>query len=210
MVTDFTFMGMLSFAVGFAALGITIIIAHNQGKLTNEIHKSVQESKELLDGTRTLYATAFVKHVGFISERYAHASMIYLNNSNQSTSMQKEMIQILKQYYDTILINNFPKIEAIELVKIFGREIADKYLTCTVEKTSSMWEADKEHNMKLMICHLKKQMQKLVELKDAFLPFCTESDKNYDSKFQDNYDLIKDLAKEAEREKEDLSSSTSL
>ena len=56
---------MLSFAVGFVALGITIIIAHNPGKLTDEIHKSVKESEELLYDTHALYATAFVKHVRF-------------------------------------------------------------------------------------------------------------------------------------------------
>ena len=43
MVTDFTFVGMLSFIVRFAALGIAIIVAHNQGKITDEIHKSVKE-----------------------------------------------------------------------------------------------------------------------------------------------------------------------
>ena len=43
---------MLSFAVRFVALGITIIIAHNSGKLTDEIHKSVKESEELLYDTR--------------------------------------------------------------------------------------------------------------------------------------------------------------
>ena len=40
MVTDFTFVGMLSLAVGFVALGDTIISAHNQGKLTNKIRNS--------------------------------------------------------------------------------------------------------------------------------------------------------------------------
>lgn len=206
MVTDFTFVGMLSLAVGFTALGVTIIIAHNQGKLTNEIHKAVIESEKLLSDTRTLYATAFVVHVGFISERCAYAITLYINSSNQPRSMQKETMQLLKRYYDVILINNFPKIEAMELVKIFGREIADKHLACTVKKTSSMWEADKEHNMKLMICHLKKQTQKLVELKNAFLPFCMESCRSGDSKFQENYDLIKDWAKTAEQEKEEFNS----
>ena len=206
MVTDFTFVGMLSLAVGFTALGVTIIIAHNQGKLTNEIHKAVIESEKLLSDTRALYATAFVVHVGSISERCAYAITLYINSSNQPRSMQKETIRLLKGYYDVILINNFPKTEVMELVKIFGREIADKYLACTVKKTSSMWDADKEHNMKLMMCHLKKQTQKLVEMKDAFLPFCAESCRNDDLKFQKNYDLIKYWAKAAEQEKEEFDS----
>ena len=130
----FDFLSVLGIAVGVAALGTTIYVAHNQNRLTNKIRKVSDEQQGLLEDTRNFYATAFVKTVQKISERFPHVMGIHKNQDNES---QKSTI--LKGYYDGHLINMLPKIEDIELVKIFGLEIAEKYRIHTTNKSSKTW-----------------------------------------------------------------------
>jgi len=219
MVTDFSFVAILSMAVAFAALGTTIVIAHRQGKqteelasATDEIHGMTSEQAKLIADTRDFYAGAFVGYIRLISDRYASVITLYENNfRGRPMSTQKENVRrMLKEYYDNFLTRNLPKIEAIELVKVFGREIADKHWTHTVKMTSSMWQADNDYGMALMMDSFIEQMQKLVELKDEFLPFCEESYRNNDSDFQENYDLIEKFANSAVKPKrEDFDTSGS-
>lgn len=212
MVIDFSFIGVLSLAVGFAALGTTIIISYNQGKLTDEIHQSAKEQQKLLSGTRGFYASVFVGYVRLISNRYANVIALYKNEfKGKPMSQQKEHVrQMLKEDYDNLLVRDLPKIEAIELVKVFGIEIADKHWTYTTKMTSSMWQPSTDCGMALMMQSFKKEMYKLVKLKDVFLSFCMESYIKDDSDFQENYDLIKKLADSSVTpKKEDFNSSTS-
>ncbi|GEM_PF-5160119 len=192
MVTDFTFLGILSMAVGFAALGISIIIAHQQGKITDEIHESTEEQKKLLLDTRDFYASVFVGYVRLISTDFKHVISLYENNFKveQSIIKKKNTEQTLRDYYDNDLFRRLPQIQAIELVKVFGGEIANKYWIHTAKLTSDMWQPYSDNGMALMMHSYKEQMFKLVELKNDFLPFCDKSMKEKEHTFQENYDLI--------------------
>jgi hypothetical protein len=217
MVTDFSFIEFLSMAVAFAAFGTTIVIAHRQGKqteelasATNEIHDMTSEQTKLTTDTRDFYAAAFVGYVRLISNSYGHVIDLYQNKyygkpmSQEKTNISK----MLMEYYDNHLTKGLPKIEAIELVKTFGREIADKHWTHTAKLTSNMWQAYSDHGMALMIYSYKEQMYKLMELKNAFLEYCEESFKERDSDFQENYDLIgKDFTDSEKPKREDFDSS---
>mgnify|MGYP005653068515 CR=1 FL=1 len=80
---NFDFITILSISVGFAALGVTIYVAHNQSKLTHKIRKVSDEQQKLLGDTRNFYATAFVKIVQRVSDRYDHVLNIYKNTENK-------------------------------------------------------------------------------------------------------------------------------
>lgn len=177
---------ILSMIIGIAALGTTIYIARNQNKLTNKIRKVSEEQQGLLTDTRNFYATAFVKTVQKISERYSHVMDIYKSQDNQT---QKSTI--LKGYYDGHLINMLPKIEDIELVKIFGLEIAEKYRIHTTNKSSKTW-GDSESEINSMMDSYKQEMYNLVQLKDVLLPFCDETVYILEDQLEENYQLIVD------------------
>ena len=186
MSINLDFIAFLSMAVGFAALGTTIYVAHNQSKLTNRIRKVSEEQQGLLTDTRNFYATAFVKTVQKISERYSHVMNIYQSQDNQT---QKSTI--LKGYYDGHLINMLPKIEDAELVKIFGLEIAEKYRIHTTNKSSKTW-GDSESEINSMMDSYKQEMFNLVQLKDILLPFCDETVNLVEDQLEENYQLIVD------------------
>ena len=171
-------------AVGFAALGTTIYVAHNQSRLTHKIGKVSDEQQGLLSDTRNFYASAFVRVVQKISERYNHVITIYKNPENQT-----QKATILKGYYDGHLINMLPKIEDIELVKVFGIEIAEKYRIHTTNRPSKMWN-DSEIND--MMKSYKEEMFNLIQLKDILLSFCDEAVIVRDGQLEENYLLIKD------------------
>jgi hypothetical protein len=92
-------------AVGFAALGTTIYVAHNQSKLTHRIRKVSDEQQGLLADTRNFYASAFVRVVQKISDRYERVITIYKSPNNPT-----QKATVLKGYYDGHLINMLPKI----------------------------------------------------------------------------------------------------
>ena len=54
-----------------------------------------------------------------------------------------------------------------------------------------MWQTHSDYGMALLMHSYKDQMNKLVELKDAFLHYCNQATKDKDKKYQENYDLIK-------------------
>jgi hypothetical protein len=173
-------------SVGFAALGVTIFVAHNQSKLTHRIRKVSDEQQKLLGDTRNFYATAFVKIVQRVSDRYEHVLSIYKNTENK---IQKGTI--LRGYYDGHLVQMLPSIEDIELVKVFGLEIAEKYRLHTTTKSSKTWPTDSDNDIKDMMDSYKQEMFNLVQLKDVLLPFCDDIVTEKDSEFEDNYSLIK-------------------
>jgi len=181
------FITILSMAVGFAALGTTIYVAQNQSKLTNRIRRVSDEQQKLLGDTRNFYATAFVRIFQKISERYEHVLNLYQNSENKT---QKGTI--LRGYYDGHLVQMLPKIEDIELVKVFGLEIAEKYRIHTTTKTSKTWQTDSEKDLEEMMFSYKQEMFNLVELKDVLLPFCDDMIAKNDLEFEDNYNLIKE------------------
>ena len=200
---DFNFVGILSLAVGFGALGTTIIIAHRQGKqtdelssVTEEIHNMTSKQTKLMIDTRDFYGAVFVGYVRLLSDQYRSVINLYEKQYKEKprNSQKEEARQTLKKYYDDLLTKNFPKIESIELVKVFGKEIAKKHWTYTIKITSSSrWQPNDDNGMKLMINSFIEQMQELIDLKDEFLPYCDKAYKNDESCYKQKYKFIKDM-----------------
>jgi hypothetical protein len=185
MTINLDFITFLSMSVGFAALGTTIYVAHNQSKLTHRIRKVSDEQQKLLGDTRNFHATAFVSVVQLVSAKFDHVISLYENNENKTKNSQ-----ILRGYYDNHLIHMLPKIEDIELVKVFGLEIAEKFRIHTTQKTSKTWP-DSDTGLFDMMYSYKQEMFNLVQLKDILLPFCDESVIGRDSQFEENYASIR-------------------
>ena len=209
------FVGLLSMTVGFAALGVAIIIAHRQGKqtkkiasvtdeihemakelnsATKEIHEVAKEQKRLNDDARSSYANAFVNYIGSISKQYERVIITYENRFKGKPNNEEKNIarERLKQYYNNMLIRDFEKFKQNESVKIFGKRIADKHWEHTKRMSSYMLDTFDDNEIKSMMKNFIVQMQKLVELKDIFLQYCEESVKNKDLEYQKNYELIKE------------------
>jgi hypothetical protein len=186
MTINFDFITILSMAVGFAALGTTIYVAHNQSKLTHKIRKVSDEQQRLLSDTRNFYATAFVRTVQKISDRFEHVINLYDSTENK---LQKGLI--LKGYYDNHLIHMLPKIEDIELVKVFGLETAEKYRIHTIKKNSKTWDVESNSGLSNLMKSYKEEMFNLIQLKDILLSFCDESVIGRDTQLEENYKLIR-------------------
>ena len=186
MEINLDFITILSMAVGFAALGTTIYVAHNQSRLTHRIRKVSDEQQGLLSDTRNFYATEFVKTVQRISERYEHVLNLFDTTENKT---QRGII--LKGYYDNHLIHMLPKIEDIELVKVFGLEIAEKYRIHTTKKTSKSYDVESDSGLSSLMLSYKEEMFNLIQLKDILLKFCDDSIMGKESQLEENYTLIK-------------------
>lgn len=174
-------------AVGFAALGTTIYVAHNQSNLTNKISKVSTEQQKLLEDTRNFYATAFVDVVQMISVSYPKVIDLHQNHLGNTHASN-----MLANYYDKHIIHILPKIEDIELVKVFGLEIAEKYRIHTTTRTSKSWDVDTVDGLAEMMHSYKEEVFNLVQLKDILLPFCDTAIIDKDNKLKDDYDLIHD------------------
>lgn len=83
-------------AVCFAALGTTIYVVHNQSYLTHKIRKVAEEQQSLLSDTRNFYASAFVRVIQKISNRYNHVISICKNPDN-----------VLSNFSSLLKISNF-------------------------------------------------------------------------------------------------------
>ena len=121
-----------------------------------------------------------------VSDRYDHVITIHKNPENHT-----QKATILKGYYDGHLINMLPKIEDIELVKVFGIEIAEKYRIHTTNRSSKMWN-DSESEINDMMKSYKEEMFNLIQLKDILLPFCDELVISRDEQLDENYRLIRE------------------
>ena len=187
MEINLDFITILSMAVGFAALGTTIYVAQNQSKLTNRIRKVSDEQQKLLSDTRNFYATEFVNIVQLVTGRFSYVINLY-----ETSEDKLKQSQILKGYYDNHLIHMLPKIEDIELVKVFGLEIAEKYRIHTTNKTSKVWSNNNESDLIDMMHSYKQEMFNLIQLKDILLPFCDDSVIARDSELKENYNFVND------------------
>ena len=214
-MVNFEFVGLLSMIVGFAALGVTIVIAHIQGKQTEKltsvtdeihemakklnsaikvIHEVAKEQKRLNDDARSSYANAFVNYIGLISNQYERVINTYEKRFKGKPSNEEKNIarQRLIAYYNIILIRDLEKFKQNESVKIFGKRIADKHWEHTKIMSSDMWDTFEDNEIESMMNYFIVQMQKLVELKDIFLQYCEKSVKNKDLEYKENYELIKE------------------
>ena len=198
-ITNFSFVAVLGMALAFASFAIMLIIAGRQTKqtdnlavVTKDIEKMVSDQTKLTNDLRDVYASSIVEYIQRISVSYGHAIDLYLNKyPNGKITLNKDKIRnTLDSYYDRHLFH-LPRIEPIELVKAFGKEIADKHWRLTPKLMSNMWQTHSDYGMALLMHSYKDQMNKLVELKDAFLHYCNQATKDKDKKYQENYDLIK-------------------
>jgi len=159
---------------------------HNQSRLTHRIRKVSDEQQALLSDTRNFYATAFVKTIQKTSGRYSHVMDLWNNTQNKT---QKGLI--LKGYYDNHLIHMLPKIEDIELVKVFGLEVAEKYRIHTTKKTSKSWDVESDSGLEQLMESYKEEMFNLIQLKDILLKFCDNTIIGMDAQLEENYDMIR-------------------
>jgi len=95
MVTDFNFVTMLSLAVGFAALGTAILIAHNQSKQSNRIEKAITD----IDGMTTNIHTILDEQQATKSRlqtEYARGILFLLNLARMEVHGLKVQMKFLK------------------------------------------------------------------------------------------------------------------
>lgn len=198
-IVNFNFMSGLGLSIAIASFGMMLYIAGKQSKqtddlavVTEDIEKMVSEQTKLMDDLRDVYASSIVGYIHLTSQSYGYVLDLYLNNHpNGVFSLKKEQVKkMLNEYYDNHLFH-LPVIEPIELVKSFGKEVFNKHWNLIAHLKSDMWQSYSDYGMALMIHSYKEQMQKLVELKDVFLPYCDDALKERDNLFKENWDLIK-------------------
>ena len=198
-IVNWNFIGFLGFALAFASFGTMLMIFGKQNKqaddladVTGEIEEMVTDQENRIKDVQDVYASSIVGYVQVISRSYYHPLDLYTNKwKDGELSLKKNQIRnILTNYYDNHLFH-LPPIEAMEIVKSFGKKMFDKHWRLTPHMKSDMWTPDTDYGMALMIDSYKEQMYKLVELKDAFLEYCDQDMKSRDEKCQEYYDLIK-------------------
>lgn len=115
-------------------------------KTTDEIHKATIEIKKvqkeqhrLLTGVQDVYASAFVEYIQSISKSYAHVLNLY-DRYKKAENITSELRQAdrsnIISNYDNLLHDRRPKLDFIELVRSFGRELANKYWRNTPKLTA--------------------------------------------------------------------------
>ncbi len=191
---------VLSIFLGTISIGLVIAIfaiQQSQGSkikdLILNVGKTSREQSELIKGVRDVYASSFVHWVHSISQSYEHVIKLYEKNylGSPNLSQKKETARNnLIDYYDRHLITWFPKIELMELVKTFGKKIANNVWRSQTHLNAQMWQPSDDKGMKLMIDDYKEQVKKAVILKDKFLPYCDDGTKTKDKSFQKYYDII--------------------
>ena len=204
-IVNFNFMVGLGLSIAVASFGMMLYIAGKQTKqtddlavVTKDIEEMISKQDKLINDVRDVYASSIVGYVQLTSRSYHFVIDLYTNKyENGVLSLKKPNIRkMLEDYYDRHLFH-LPQIEAMELVKSFGKNMLDKHWRLTPHMKSDMWQAHSDYGMALLIHSYKEQMYKLVELKDAFLEFCDQDLKDKDKELQDRYDLIKKEWEEA-------------
>ena len=191
---------ILSIFLGSISIGLVIAIfaiQQSQGEqikdLIHDAKSSIKEQHDLLKDVRDVYASSYVQWVHNFSQSYEHVINLYEKNylGSSDLSRKKEAARSnLIDYYDRHLITWFPKVELIELVKTFGKEIANNVWRSQTHLNANMWQPGDDNGIGLMVNHYKEQIKKAVELKDKFLPFCDDGMKEKDKSFQKYYDII--------------------
>jgi len=170
----------------FGGILVAIVIGFTH---FNEIKKQ----NKLIDDTRSVYAKAYVSWVQLIINNFKDVIRWYDEEYlNQPVSQRRENFRrnLIDHYERDLLILN-PQIEIIELVKVFGKKIADKVWASSGHMRAEMWQPYDDNGMKLMIEDYKKLIKKAIDLKDTFLPFCDKSMKIKDQELKELYDKIK-------------------
>jgi hypothetical protein len=194
----------ISIAVGFL-IAFVIYIAHTRQskkikdmiietrKTTTEVQDMIKKQNKLIDDTRAVYAEAYVSWVQLIIISFEYVVDWYNTRYvNQPISQLRENTKSnLIDHYERDLVYRCPKVETMELVKVFGREIADEVWTSTTHMHATDWQPERDEGMALMINEYKERVKQAIDLKDTFLPFCDESTKVKDQNLKGTYDKIK-------------------
>lgn len=191
-ITNFSFLAGLGFSVAIASFGMMLYIAGKQSDQSDKIEKMIRGQTQLVDDTRDVYASEIVGYIQLVSDSYGTVMDYYQNNHpNGGYTVAKENAKrILNNYYDSHLFH-MPKIEFIELVKVFGKDVAKQHWKLHASLMSGSWQTYSDHGMALLMHSYKQEMDNLVKLKDLFLSYCDDVMKERDGEFQENYDLIK-------------------
>lgn len=219
--SDFSFVAVLGMAIAVVSLGIMLAVSKKQGeqtedlqkqgeiidKTTAEIHKTTAEIKKiskeqlrLLTGVKDVYATAYVEYVQSISKSYEHELDLYRSytsyNTTINTRKETDRANIITNY-NSLLHVRMPKLDFMELVRTFGRQLANKWWRNTPKLFAEDWQPHDDYGMALLIYSYKESMFNLVLLKDDFLEFCVPETITHDENYHPYYDMIKKVWKEA-------------
>jgi hypothetical protein len=182
------------------AIGIIVAIAIIQfmqsnkiEKMANQIRKMAERQDKIIDNVKRIYASAYVSWVHQITFNYEQVTRILYNDGylNKPVSENREKIRReLMDHYDHDLFITCPKIEMIELVKVFDEEIANKILSSTTHLRAGDWQPYEDNGMALMIENYTIYVKKAIELKDALLQFCDKNIVSEDLKHRETYQYI--------------------
>lgn len=188
---------ILETGIGIAITITIFVYSKRQGdnleKMTGEVQKFVKKQNKLIDDTRDVYASAYVMWVHHIALNFEHVINLYNTKySGQPIDQSRENVRkLLQDYYDRDLTTARPKIETMELVKVFGKELADTVWVSVAHLQANEWQSYSDEGMALMINDYKDHAKKAVELKEIFLTFCDEKTKLDDQRHNEQYDKIK-------------------
>lgn len=199
MVTDFSFVAILSMAIGFSALGLSFYILHTQDKTNKKLEKNTELLTGQIKEQRQYYSDIFLIGAHRSAFNFKNAidlyEKIYVTQEMPELSTYEETLAI---HYNNCTIDFLPKFDQELLVRVFGNNLALKHHRLTNKSRVSETYLRRPDNRPVFISLFKEYMYNLIELKDAFLPYCHDHIKQEDEKRKDDYDLIKKIWEERE------------
>ncbi|MGI0061206.1 MAG: hypothetical protein ACREBA_02000 [Nitrosotalea sp.] len=179
---------------------VAVIIAKRQDiqttritEMTLEVQNVTKKQNKLIEDTKAVYAQQYVSWVQLIVKNFESVvdwyNTRYLDQPISQT--REDTRKNLIDYYERDLMYWCPKIEGMELVKIFGKEIAYEVLSHTTSMHATDWLPNTDYGMSMMINEYKERIKQAIDLKDTFLPYGDENMKVKDQKLKETYDKIK-------------------
>jgi hypothetical protein len=193
---------LLSFLLGLVAVAMTLLISHNQSKLSEEINVKVGEQSQLLNEVREVYADEFVSYVHTVSRPCVRIIMTYQKylEKGENDDRKSNLKNRLETRLDSFLVRKYPKFDNLELLKAFGKKIFEPIIqhrhsflsehSYLVHEHDDIYKYDDTDAIfRLFIRTLKN----LTDDKDIFLEFCNKNIQEDDKQHQKEYDTIKEF-----------------
>ena len=136
MVTDFTFAGISALVLAIVGIAIMLLLHGRQTEQSDRLQSMISQQTELIKDTREVYAQTFVDYMQLVSigyqnviDRYESYTKIRSTDNDflKSKDEKENNREYIKRQYDSLLITRQPKIEFMELVKTFGKNIAYRH-----------------------------------------------------------------------------------
>lgn len=187
---------MITFVAGTIIVTIIALGQSRQSKkiqtMTSEVQKVVKKQDELIADTQSVYAEAYVSWVQLIIKNFEYVVDWYNTRylDQPISQIRENTRQNLIDHYERDLVYWCPKIETMELVKVFGKKIAYTVLSSTTAMHATDWQPDTDSGMAMMINEYKERIKQAIVLKNIFLPFCDNNTKIKDQKLKETYDKI--------------------